>query len=78
MNKALCLLLFFVIIAASYELTSLGDSDYFTMDTVAPELTLISPNGGEAWYIGDINNILWTATDTNLNSNGVFEPRTED
>ncbi len=72
MIKAVWLLTFCMLVFAAYGLTGLGDSDYFAMDTVAPDLTLLSPNGGEAWYIGDTNNILWTATDTNLSPNSIY------
>jgi hypothetical protein len=32
-------------------------------DLVAPEVTVISPNGGEIWQIGDIDTIRWHAQD---------------
>ncbi|HNQ43532.1 MAG TPA: Ser-Thr-rich GPI-anchored membrane family protein, partial [Candidatus Cloacimonadota bacterium] len=35
-------------------------------------LSILSPNGGEAWYIGDTNDITWTASDTNLSPNSVY------
>jgi hypothetical protein len=47
-------------------LSSYGDSPNFTMDTVDPQVQLISPNGGENWYIGDTRNIEWIASDGNL------------
>ncbi|MBI9032233.1 hypothetical protein JEZ13_09575 [bacterium] len=34
-----------------------------TLDTVDPQVDLLSPNGGESWYFGDTQNIQWTATD---------------
>jgi hypothetical protein len=55
-----------VAIGAAYGLSGFGATPLFPMDTVDPELTLIAPNGGEAWYIGDTNDILWTASDANL------------
>jgi len=55
-----------------YGLTGSGETEYFTLDVVPPEVELISPNGGEEWYIGDTNPIQWTATDTNLAADGVY------
>lgn len=72
MKQAVLMILFLVFFAINYGLTGSGDSDYFIMDTVPPSLTLLSPNGGEAWYIGDTNAIIWTATDTNLDPNSVY------
>jgi len=57
---------------ASFALSSTTNSALFTLDTVAPSLALIAPNGGEQWYLGDTNDILWTATDTNLIDDSVF------
>ena len=53
-------------------LTGYGDTPAFTLDTVAPILDLIAPNGGEEWYIGDTHDILWTAADTNPASTGTY------
>lgn len=47
------------------------DSGLISLDTVPPVLELLSPLGGEAWYIGDTRNILWDATDPNLELNSV-------
>lgn len=52
-------------------LASYTDTDLLTLDTIAPELTLLSPAGGEAWYIGDSHPILWTASDFSLPANPV-------
>jgi len=47
-------------------------SDTFVVDTVPPTIlatTLTTPNGGETWYGGDTQNIMWAAadiTDANL------------
>lgn len=51
---------------AAFALSSTTNSAPFTLDTVDPAITIIAPNGGEAWFIGDTNNITWTAEDTNL------------
>lgn len=60
---ALALLSFCIAVMA---ISSTTNSATFTLDTTAPTLELNSPNGGEEWYLSDTNNILWTATDTNL------------
>lgn len=56
----------------SYALSSTTNTAFFTLDTVYPSLTIVTPNGGEQWYLGDTNNILWTATDTNLINDSVY------
>lgn len=69
MKPALLLVLLLVWALQLPALTGYGDTPSFTLDTVAPVVELIAPNGGEAWYIGDTNDILWTATDTNVPPN---------
>jgi len=54
-----------------FGLSSHGDSGNFAMDTVDPELQLISPVGSELWYIGDSRNILWSAVDDNFTENPI-------
>lgn len=56
---------------AAFALSSTTNSALFTLDTVDPDITIIAPNGGEEWYIGDTNDILWTAEDTNLTPNTI-------
>ncbi len=56
---------------AAFALSSTTNSALFTLDTVDPAVTIIAPNGGEVWYIGDTNDILWTAEDTNFVENPV-------
>lgn len=63
--------LLFLMISSVFGLGSYTDSGAVPLDTVAPELQLISPNGGEIWYIGDTRDITWTASDPNLNPNSV-------
>lgn len=57
---------------ACFGLSSNTNSAVFTLDTVAPQITITTPNGGEMWYIGDTNNILWSVTDTNLTPNSLY------
>jgi len=71
MMKALAFALLvstFVFLSA---LSGYGDSPDFGLDTIAPELTIISPNGGEIWYIGDTCDIEWIVTDTNLGAEAI-------
>jgi hypothetical protein len=63
---------FIVFTCLTHGLSSFTDTGLFTLDTIVPSLDLISPNGGEEWYIGDNNDITWTASDTNLNPNSVY------
>lgn len=58
-------------VTAAFALSSNTNSDPFTLETVDPAVTVIAPNGGEVWYIGDTNDILWTAEDTNLTPNTI-------
>lgn len=60
-----------LILVSAHGLSSFTDTAPFTLDMVNPDVNLIAPNGGEEWYIGDTNNILWTATDTNLTATPV-------
>jgi hypothetical protein len=66
MKSAILICLFYVLTNLAFGLSSITDTELFILDTVAPSLNLISPNGGEEWYIGDTHNITWTATDTNM------------
>jgi hypothetical protein len=50
-----------------YEINSavdVSDSLFTIADDVPPAVTVTSPNGGETWYIGDTEDITWTATDS--------------
>ena len=71
MKKTVMLALLLGALTLCSGLSSYGDSPDFTMDTVAPQLELISPNGGESWYIGDTIAIQWNAVDTNLGPEGI-------
>jgi hypothetical protein len=72
MKSAIMLLIFCAGLGFAYGLIGSGETDYITMDTQPPDLELLSPNGGEDWYIGDTNDILWTATDTNLEPESIY------
>lgn len=63
-----------VIISATWEPAGVdtvrgnGFTDTFTnsgtaLDLIAPQVALDSPNGGESWVTGSIQDITWTATD---------------
>lgn len=45
---------------------SISVTPLFTLDTVAPTVDLLAPNGGESWYIGETHDLLWTAADSHL------------
>jgi hypothetical protein len=63
------LLLFFVLYALCSPITCLisnNDSHTFTLDTQNPEVILQVPVGGENWYSGEYNSIIWNASDSNL------------
>ena len=70
-HLVLCSLLI-VFMSSAMGLSSYTDSGLVSLDTVPPQIDLISPNGGEAWYIGDTRDIIWTASDPNLDVNSVY------
>lgn len=72
MKKLLIALTLLLLGVSAQAIFSTTNSAVFTLDTKAPTLALISPNGGEEWYLGDTNNILWNATDNNLANNSVY------
>lgn len=72
MKTALLIGILFIFATGLLALSSFGTSAPVVIDTVDPSLSIISPNGGEAWYIGDTNDITWTASDTNLSPNSVY------
>lgn len=43
-------------------------SPLVTLDTINPTVDLLSPNGGESWYIGETHDILWTASDSHIST----------
>ncbi len=46
--------------------TTISITSLFPMDTINPTADLLTPNGGEAWYIGVSNDITWSASDNHL------------
>ncbi|MCB5271365.1 MAG: hypothetical protein LHW56_05930 [Candidatus Cloacimonetes bacterium] len=71
MRKALLAFVLCMLLGGAFALSSYGTSAPVANDTVDPSLSILSPTGGEAWYIGDTNEILWAASDTNLVNNSV-------
>jgi len=63
--------LFVLGVGGVFALSSHTDGDLLTLDTVLPDVELISPAGGEEWYIGDTHAILWSASDFSLPSNPI-------
>ncbi len=57
MKTAILIGILFVFATGLIALTSYGTSAPVANDTVDPSLSILSPNGGEAWYIGDTNDI---------------------
>lgn len=41
-----------------------SDAAFAIVDGTPPEVAVSAPNGGEAWYTGEVENITWTATDS--------------
>ncbi|MDZ4121310.1 MAG: Ser-Thr-rich GPI-anchored membrane family protein, partial [Candidatus Cloacimonadaceae bacterium] len=72
MKTAMLIGIMFSLTTALLALTGYGTSAPVVNDTVDPSLSILSPNGGEAWYLGDTNDITWTASDTNLSPNSIY------
>jgi len=72
MKTAMLLCILFLFGSGLMALTGYGTTAPVINDTVDPTLSITAPNGGEAWYIGDTNDIIWTASDTNLSPNSVY------
>jgi hypothetical protein len=68
MMKQIACMILYIIVIPLVSLTTNGDSNTFILDTQNPEVTLLAPIGGEEWFSGTYNNILWYATDSNLAS----------
>lgn len=71
MKSFLLYMLMAFVCLGMYGLSGFGDSGTLTLDNVPPYIILISPNGGEEWYFGQTENILWQASDTNVAQNSV-------
>ncbi len=71
MKTPLLLSIMFMFGSGLLALTGYGTTAPVINDTVDPSLSILAPNGGEAWYIGDTRDITWSATDTNILSNSV-------
>ena len=71
MKPAILLCILFLFVSGLPALVGYGTSAAVIFDTVDPALTITAPAGGEAWYIGDTNDITWTATDTNILPNSI-------
>ncbi|HNX38548.1 MAG TPA: hypothetical protein PKI15_09330 [Candidatus Cloacimonadota bacterium] len=59
------------LIASLQGVSGYSVSESGILDTQVPELSLLSPNGGEVWYIEDARDILWTFADNNPTGNGI-------
>ncbi len=72
MKTAMLIGILFSLTTVLLALSGYGTSAPVVNDTVDPSLSILAPNGGEAWYIGDTNDITWTASDTNIIPNSVY------
>ena len=72
MKTAMLLCILFLFGSGLLALSSTTNTAIFSLDTVDPVITIQSPNGGEEWYIGDTNDILWSITESNLAPNSVY------
>ena len=66
MHRLLLIAMIALLSSRSPALVSHADSEDFAMDTIDPLVELLSPQGGEEWFIGESKNILWSATDHNF------------
>lgn len=71
MKTAVLLCILFIFGSGLLALSSVTNTALFSLDTVDPDIAIQSPNGGEEWYLGDTNNILWEITETNFAPNSV-------
>jgi hypothetical protein len=72
MKHIILISIYLIFYSSIYGLVGFGVSNTGTLDTVNPSVSIIAPNGGEEWYFGDTDNILWTASDTNLVLNSIY------
>lgn len=56
----------FLVISGLMAITGYGTTSQVNNDTADPSLSILSPTGGEEWYIGETHDITWTASDTNI------------
>lgn len=66
MKTAMLSCILFVCVNGLLALSGYGTSAPVVNDTVDPSLSILAPNGGEAWYIGDTNDITWTAVSVDV------------
>ncbi|MBW6516277.1 MAG: hypothetical protein K0B81_06650 [Candidatus Cloacimonetes bacterium] len=70
--KRICWVYLLLILIAQITAQSVyTDTEIFVLDTIDPLLSLISPIGGEIWYSGGNQNLLWIAEDTNMAANPI-------
>ncbi len=72
MKKFLVLMVLLSLSMAVFALRSIIRTGPFEMDTVDPEVTLISPLGGEQWLSGSCHEILWQVTDDDLIEDPIY------
>ena len=65
------LLLFLAATAMTGQVPFSGTSGNFTTDSKPPVVTLLSPDGGESYFVSDPLPVNWTATDDGLNASPI-------
>jgi len=71
MKIAMLFCTMFICISGLMALTGYGTTTQVINDTCDPFLSILAPNGGETWYIGDTHDITWAATDNNILSSSI-------
>ncbi len=70
--KATVLTIMFIIFTTCLSaLTGFGVSAPLLNDTVNPAVTLLTPLSVDTWYVGQMKDITWTASDSNLLTDGI-------
>lgn len=72
MKTTLMISILFFLITRILALSGYGTSTPVINDTADPLVVILSPNGGEEWYMGDTNDITWNVVDTNISPNGIY------
>lgn len=72
MKQSIITVLLLSLCLGAFALSSITNTAIFSLDTVDPDISILSPNGGEEWYIGDTNDILWSITESNLVPNSIY------
>jgi hypothetical protein len=72
MRKEISVVSLFLCFSAMFAYTGAGLSPSLVYDTLDPSVTLLTPQPGEIWYVGQTRYITWTASDTNLVADSIL------